>query len=144
MTTASKLVSLVENPKTSPNHCPQHNQSDVPKTPVSADLIMSFPCLNPFKTHCPNVPPTASTLVHSPLFPPPSLTQHSIHAQLLVVPHTHHALSPELVCVLFLRSGMFSSTFYLVYTKLSFRLQSRCVFLQKPPLTLRTRFCALR
>lgn len=136
-TTASKLVSLLENPKTSPNHFPHHSQSDVSKTIVSADVIMSFPCLNPFITHCPNVPPTGSiytwfTPISSHPHPSPNTT---FMPKCWWFPTCIMlSLSPELDCILFLLSGMFSSTFSLVYPKLSFRLQSRYIFLQKATL----------
>lgn len=78
-------------------------------------------------------PKCLARMVHWHLFPPPSLTQHHIHARLLMVPQTHHALSLSRACqCFFLLSRMF--TFHLVNPKLSFRLQSRCDFLQKATL----------
>lgn len=145
-TTASTLVSLLKNPKTSPNHFPHHSQSDVSKTIVSANLIMSLSCLNPFITHCLNVPPTGSTFGSLHLFPPhpsPNTT---------FVPNCWW-FSARMILSLSLQSLPVYYSFCLECSLLPFiwfipnylsDFRVDVSSSRKPPLTLKPWFCALR
>lgn len=145
-TIAPELESLLKNPISTPHHPPHCSQSDFSKIIVSGNLIMSLAHLNPFVTQCPNVPSKERRLGSPPSLPTPSSPTITFMPNFFQFPQTQP-------CSLSLQSLFICSSVYLECSPLPFTwlmpnylsdFKVGMTSSRKPPLILKTSFCALR